>query len=263
MAYIFASKDLGVSITDPGVLRAVGGGALYLAAVVNAEDGDRWRAAVEATAGQTVLYDGEPILARPDSYLTKLLRSARRQHKVVIAGSLAVVVASVSFAGSISSAAAVVCARRQRGASRQLRLRRVSAARLPRPDQVPWLVALVRGEEVAPPDDELQLSWRPFDPRFNRPARELKQSIRQRPALAITKLPPTVQVEQGGDAATVARGAMKLMVGAELASAVTSAISRGAPAPCRSRPRRRAATRRRRSCCAPEDRSRSRRRRPR
>ena len=34
------------------------------AAVVNAEDGDRWRAAVGATAGQTVLYDGEPILAR-------------------------------------------------------------------------------------------------------------------------------------------------------------------------------------------------------
>jgi ABC-type transport system involved in multi-copper enzyme maturation permease subunit len=30
---IFASKDLGVSVTDPGVLRAVVGGALYLAAV--------------------------------------------------------------------------------------------------------------------------------------------------------------------------------------------------------------------------------------
>jgi ABC-type transport system involved in multi-copper enzyme maturation permease subunit len=30
---IFASKGLGVSVTDPGVLRAVGGGALYLAAV--------------------------------------------------------------------------------------------------------------------------------------------------------------------------------------------------------------------------------------
>lgn len=32
--------------------------------VVGAEHGDRWRAAVEATAGQAVLYAGEPILAR-------------------------------------------------------------------------------------------------------------------------------------------------------------------------------------------------------
>lgn len=32
--------------------------------VVRSKDGDRWRAAVEATAGQTVLYDGAPILAR-------------------------------------------------------------------------------------------------------------------------------------------------------------------------------------------------------
>lgn len=32
--------------------------------VVRAEDGERWTAAVEATAGETILYDGEPILAR-------------------------------------------------------------------------------------------------------------------------------------------------------------------------------------------------------
>ena len=32
--------------------------------VVRAEGGDRWTAAVEATAGETILYDGEPILAR-------------------------------------------------------------------------------------------------------------------------------------------------------------------------------------------------------
>ena len=32
--------------------------------VVRSKDGDRWRAAVQATAGQAVLYGGEPILAR-------------------------------------------------------------------------------------------------------------------------------------------------------------------------------------------------------
>lgn len=32
--------------------------------VVRTKGGDRWRAAVEATAGQAVLYDGQPILAR-------------------------------------------------------------------------------------------------------------------------------------------------------------------------------------------------------
>src|SRR5688572_26190017 len=42
------------------------------------------------------------------------------------------------------------------------------------------------------------------DPRFARPARELKQSLRQRPALAIAKMPAGVQVEQGGGAKTVA-----------------------------------------------------------
>ena len=34
------------------------------AEVVNAKHGDRWEAAVDATAGQAVLYEGEPILAR-------------------------------------------------------------------------------------------------------------------------------------------------------------------------------------------------------
>ena len=34
------------------------------AEVVRGSDGNRWRAAVEATAGQAVLYEGEPILAR-------------------------------------------------------------------------------------------------------------------------------------------------------------------------------------------------------
>ena len=34
------------------------------AEVVQTEDGERWREAVEATANQVVLYDGEPILAR-------------------------------------------------------------------------------------------------------------------------------------------------------------------------------------------------------
>jgi stage II sporulation protein D len=32
--------------------------------VVRAENGERWTAAVEATAGETILYDGDPILAR-------------------------------------------------------------------------------------------------------------------------------------------------------------------------------------------------------
>ncbi len=42
------------------------------------------------------------------------------------------------------------------------------------------------------------------EPRFSRPARELKPSIRQRPPLSIAKLPAAVEVEQGGAAKAVA-----------------------------------------------------------